>query len=172
MRRAAAIFLTVIFLGLDARADDLSDAMVRQLDHYLAGHPIIKKAESPKDVALVWLDMAAVGKMIFLAQEKNLPARMKTQITKRLDAAMGSTIKIGGWEDEDAAVLAETVRMFANQSLAYGKGQMTYPAYYYGKSYLTSGPIVAIAHRIEAKYARPGTLLPENPGAATWVWNH
>lgn len=167
MRIIIIAILTLLALGGAARADDLHDFYGKIVSQYLSTNPpIIKRAQNPADVVRVWQDMVMVKTMIFLEEDNALPIQTRTQLVRRIDAARSSVMRVGGYDDWQVALLADITRAFASTAAEYREGRTPYTAFGTVSMLLTDSK--TLARQIEAKYAKPGTIIPPEPAIEKW----
>lgn len=167
MRLSVVAILTLLVLTGPAGADDLDDMYNAKIAQYLAANPtIIKRTESPADVVRVWQDMVMVVLMIHLAEHNALPLQSKPQIVRRLDAAMSSVMRMGGYDDWQVSLLADITTAFARIAMDYGKSRVPYTTLGDARQVLTAS--TALARELEKKYAKPGAIIPPDPPITKW----
>lgn len=165
------IILTVLTLLLvrPAVADEVNDMLNREVAQHIAATPTpVQRIETPADVVRVWRDMVMVGKMVQLTAVNALPAETKPQIVRRVTAAMGSTFAATGREENPVALLASITLMFAQTADDYRTGRVPYGTFGHANALLTSSGTVALARNLEAKYAKPGAIIPPDPPPVKW----
>lgn len=167
MRIVGIAILTLLAVGMAARADDLHDLYRQTIAKYLDANPlIIKRAQDPADVVRVWQDMVMVKTMISLEIDNALPAQTSPQIVRRIDAARSSVVRVGGYDDWQVALLADITKAFASTAAEFRQGRTPYTAFGTVSMLLTDSK--ALARQIEAKYAKPGSIIPPDPVLEKW----
>ena len=167
MRLPVIVILTLLALGGAARADDLHDFDRQVVAQYLASNPpIIKGAQTPADVVRVWQDMVMVKKMIFLEVDNALPIQTRPQLVRRIDAARSSVMRAGGYDDWQVALLADITLAFASTAAEFREGRTPYATFGTVSMLLTNSQ--TLARQVEAKYAKPGTIIPPEATLTKW----
>lgn len=165
------IILTILtfLLAQPIEADELNDILNREVAQYIAANPAaLQRVETPIDVVRVWRDMVMVGKMVQLAAVDALPPETKPQITRRVGAATISMFRVTGHEENPVALLASTTLMFAQTVEEYRSGRVPYGTFGHANALLTSKGTVALARSLEAKYAKPGQIIPLEKPMTKW----
>lgn len=168
MRAFAVIILTFLFIT-PSWADELNDMLNREVAQHVSANPMpINQINNPADVVRVWQDMVAVGKMVQLDAVNALPVTMKPQITRRSNAAVTAMFKSAGQEENPLALLASITLMFAQTVDEYRVGRVPYGTFGHANALLTSKGTVALARSLEAKYAKPGQIIPPEKPVVKW----
>lgn len=169
MRIVGIAILTLLIWGPAARADEANKQLTAQVSQYLAANPTINKVvKDPADVVRAWRDMVMVGNMIQLDAESALPAPLKPQISRRLDAANVSLRVAAGHEDRQIALLSDVSLMFAKTALDFTRGTVPYTTFGDARALLTGGGATALARDMEKKYSKPGAIIPPEPALEKW----
>ncbi|TAN72279.1 MAG: hypothetical protein EPN20_03850 [Magnetospirillum sp.] len=83
-----------------------------------------------------------------------------------MDAARSSVMRVGGYDDWQVALLADITRAFASTAAEFREGRTPYATFGTVSMLLTDSK--TLARQIEAKYAKPGAIIPPEPAIEKW----